>query len=166
MHVLPDNLRDVLKEPVGMLVDEQGLIKVLKDTECFVSVGDTVTFTVLKHGFSPLFCVVDFRTRRGPVSADVIDLIKKYGRKSVVVDNPQGVISDDLWNAIKYAFESKLEGGLRIEVNGEEDLASLVALYFAPLDVTIIYGLPDKGVLVVRSTSEIKDKISNVFKKM
>jgi hypothetical protein len=90
-------------------------------------------------------------------------LIKSFGKKAIVVKNTAGAISDDLWNVIKYAFESLDEGGIRIEVDGEEDLASLAAIYMAPVDVTIIYGLPDKGVLVVKPTKEIKDKVKKIL---
>ncbi len=37
MYVLPDELKDTLKEPIGQLVDEQELLKIIKKREihCF-----------------------------------------------------------------------------------------------------------------------------------
>ena len=52
------------------------------------------------------------------------------------------------------------------QVDGEEDLASLVAIYLAPSDVTVIYGLPDKGVLVVKSDTEYKKMVKKILDKM
>ena len=163
MKVLPENLRDLLKTTIGKVVDEKGLLLVLKDEKYIVSIGDLVTYTLLKNNIEPVFCVVDFKTRRGPCSIEISDLIKSFGKKSVVVKNPAGCISDDLWNVIKFAYENLNVGSLRIEVDGEEDLASIAAIYLAPSVVTIIYGLPDKGVLVVKPTTENKKKAKEVL---
>jgi len=166
MRVLPDSIRDLLKEPIGPVVNEKKLLEILEKRKYVVSVGDQVTYTLLEHGIEPVFCVVDFKTRRGKCSDEIVDMIKSFGKKTVIVDNPQGCISDDLWNVIKYAYENLEPGSLRIEVRGEEDMASLAAIYHAPEDVTIIYGLPDKGVLVVIPTRENKEKVKEVLDMM
>ena len=166
MRVLPENLRDLLREPIGQLVDEKQLLEILKDEKYIVSVGDTVTYTLLKNEIEPVFCIVDYKTRRGTCSPEIIETIKSFGKKSVVVSNPAATITDDLWNVIEYAFDNKEPGSLRIEVEGEEDLASLAAIYIAPSDVTIIYGLPDKGVLVVKANKENKSKVKEILDKM
>ncbi len=166
MRVLPENLRDLLKEPIGQLVNEKQLLEILKDEKYIVSIGDTVTYTILKNDIEPVFCIVDYKTRRGECSPEIIDVIKSFGKKSVVVKNPAATITDDLWNVIKFAFKNKDPGSLRIEVEGEEDLASLAVIYIAPSDVTIIYGLPDKGVLVVKANKENKSKVKEILDKM
>jgi len=166
MRVLPDNLRDLLKEPIGQLVNEKELLELLKDEKHVVSIGDQVTYTLLKHEIEPFFCIVDYKTRRGGCSTDIVDLIKSYGKKSIVVNNPPATISDDLWNVIQIAYENLENDSLRIEVEGEEDLASLAAIYLAPPDVTIIYGLPDKGVLVVKPTDDNKRKVKEILDQM
>ena len=163
MRKLPDSLRDKLKEPIGLLVDEKKLIELVKDEKHVVSIGDMVTFTLLKHGIDPSFCIVDYQIKRNEYSEEMMELIKAWGKKSVVVKNPAGCISDDLWMVIENAYECIDEGSLRIEVIGEEDLASLVAIYMAPRGVTVIYGLPNKGVLVVKSSDEYKKKAKEVL---
>ena len=165
MYVLPDNIRNLLKEPIGKLVDEKQLIHILKDEKKVVSIGDKVTYTLLKHDIKPFFCIVYYHTRRGECSEDIIKLLKSYGKKTIKVKNPAKTITDELWNIIKLAFEDNSQS-LKIEVDGEEDLASLAVIYMAPVDVTIIYGLPDKGVLVVKPTKENKDKVKEVLDKM
>jgi len=51
---------------------------------------------------------------------------------------------------------------IRIEVDGEEDLATLPSIYLSPnRDVTIIYGMPDKGVVIVKTNDENKIKIKH-----
>ena len=166
MHVLPEKLRDLLKTPVGTLVDEKGLIKLLKNDKNIISIGDHVTYTLLKNDIEPSFCVVDFKTRRGKCPKKIVKTLKSFGKKSIVVENPPGTISDDLINTIKLAIENLNIGSLRIEVIGEEDLASLPAIFYAPPDATIIYGLPNKGVLVVKPTREMKQKVEEVLDEM
>ena len=166
MRVLPDNLRDFLKQPVGQLVDEKELLELLQNETYIVSIGDMVTYTLLKNEIEPVFCIVDYKTRRGECSSEMIELIKSFGNKSVIVENPPATISDDLWNVIEMAYENLEIGSLRIEIEGEEDLASLAAIYMAPSDVTIIYGLPDKGVLVIKPTPENKRLVKEILDKM
>jgi len=167
MRVLPDDLRDILKEPMGKLVNEKQLLKLLSDEDYIVSIGDQVTYTLLKNDIEPIFCVVDYKTRRGEFPLEFIHIIKTYGDKVVMVENPQGCITDELWEAIENAFENSNDCvTTRIEVAGEEDLASLVAIFLAPLDVTIIYGLPNKGVLVVKPTSQNKEKVHEILNQM
>jgi len=166
MHVLPDKLRDLLKTPVGRLVDENSLVELLKNEKRIISIGDQVTYTLLKHEIEPSFCVVDFRTRRGECSKEIVEVLKSFGKKAIVVENPAGTLSNDLFNTIKFAVENLDTGSIRIEVVGEEDLASLPAIYYAPPDATIIYGLPNKGVLVVKPTNEMKHKVKEVLDEM
>lgn len=166
MRVLPDKLRDKLKEPIGQLVNEEELLKLLKNEKYVVSVGDQVTYTLLKHGISPVFCVVDFKVKRKEAPSDFNKLVRSFGKKAVKIKNPPGSIVDELWATIETAYQTLEGGSLRIEVVGEEDLASLAAIYLAPPDVTIIYGLPNKGVLVVKSSDENKQKVKEILDEM
>ena len=94
---------------------------------------------------------------------EIIKKIKSFGKITIKVKNPPGLITDELCEAIKIILENLKNGPFRIEVEGEEDLASLIVLFFAPMDVTIIYGLPDKGVLVIKPTKRIKDKVKKIL---
>ncbi|MCX6662335.1 MAG: DUF359 domain-containing protein, partial [Euryarchaeota archaeon] len=80
MYVLPADLKDTLKEYIGQLIDEQGLLKLLKKEKSIVTVGDKVTYTVLKHGFTPLLCIVDFILERKPYPAEMKTLIQGFGQ--------------------------------------------------------------------------------------
>jgi uncharacterized protein (UPF0218 family) len=168
MRLLPDELRDKLKKPIGkFFVDERELLIFLKNEKYIVSVGDQVTYTLLKNNIFPIFCIVDFKIERGNYSPVLKKLIKSFGKKTLTVKNLQGEISDELWSAIKNAYNVLEKGSLRIEVLGEEDMASLAAIFLAPRnDVTIIYGLPDKGVVVVKATDENKLKVKEVLDEM
>ncbi|UCD13516.1 MAG: DUF359 domain-containing protein [Thermoplasmatales archaeon] len=166
MLVLPEDLRKKLKEPLGNLVDEQGLLRLLQNEKKIVTVGDLVTFTLLKNGIEPILCIVDYVLERKECSSGMKDKIQRFGKKHVQVKNPPGTITDELWNAIGYAYKSLKDGPFRIEVDGEEDLAALPAIYLAPRDATIIYGLLNKGVVVVKATEAQKSKVKEILDKM
>ena len=78
MYVLPEDLKDTLKGYIGQLVDEPGLITLLKKEKSVVTIGDKVTYTVLKHGFTPLLCIVDFILERKPYPEEMKTLIQGY----------------------------------------------------------------------------------------
>ena len=166
-YALPNKLRKKLAEPIGFLTDEKNLINILKKEKYIVSVGDQVTFTILNYDINPILCIVDYIIKRNEYNDDMKTLIKSFGRECLIVNNPHSVITNELWSAIKKCYEYDLDDlSFRIEVIGEEDLAALPAIYMAPLDVTIIYGLPDRGVVVVKSSEENKDKVKEILDKM
>jgi uncharacterized protein (UPF0218 family) len=168
LYVLPDVLRELLQQPIGILVrDDQELMSVLKDYRFLVSVGDQVTYTLLKHGRPPLMCIVDFIIKRHEYADEMKELIKDFGKECKRIENPPGCITRDLWDMISDAFRGEYHSlSLRVEVDGEEDLAALPAILMAPEDVTIIYGLPDKGVVLVPSNKENKQKVKEILDKM
>ncbi len=55
---------------------------------------------------------------------------------------------------------------IQIVINGEEDLAALPAIAMAPISSVIIYGLPDKGAVVVRVTEDKKKEIQLLLNRM
>jgi len=164
---LPLALRDALKEPIGLFVDEEGFLSYVHDHPLVVTVGDQVTDTLLFHGLFPCCCIIDYQVKRKRDGLEMKDRLSHFGSKILKVENPAGVITEDLWDMIKLMFESfNTQETVRIEVEGEEDLAALPAILFAPENVTIIYGLPDKGVVLVPSTDENKDKVRDMLERM
>jgi uncharacterized protein (UPF0218 family) len=166
-YILPDFLRSKLKEPLDLLVDEKELLKILKSEKYIVSVGDQVTYTLIKNHIKPLLCIVDFKIKRNNCCNEIKNLIQSFGKKTVIIENPPKCISNDLWNEISNAYKNiEKKDTLRIEIEGEEDLAALPAILLAPRDVTIIYGLPNKGVVVVKANEKNKKKVKEILDKM
>ena len=166
MFVLPDDLRDTLKEPLGMLVDEQKLLELLQDTKLIVSVGDLVTYTLLKNGINPTICIVDYILERKEYSLEMKEKIKEYCGKHTKIKNPPGAITDELWHEIGFCYKNLKKEPFCIEIDGEEDLAALPAIYLAPSDVTVIYGMPNKGVVIVDPTTALKQKVKEILNRM
>jgi uncharacterized protein (UPF0218 family) len=166
MYVLPAELREKLSQPIGHLVDELGLLRLVAHEKYIVSVGDRVTYTLLKHEITPVLCIIDFLLKRKPYPEEMKEVLLHFGRIRLHVKNPVGMITDDLWEAIESVYKRLKNGPYCIEVDGEEDLASLVAIYLAPGGVTVIYGLPNRGVVVVKATRSHKQKVKEVLDKM
>jgi GTP-dependent dephospho-CoA kinase len=146
--------RDTIEKFVGELVSPTKLI----------SVGDVTTFHLLEAGITPDICIVDDRTKRKPVSSDVSARNRDAVYEEVSVDNPAGIITDELIKTLSEAFAS--EKPLRIFVRGEEDLATLPVILMAPLDSVVLYGQPDEGVVFVKVTEEKKGEIRALFEKL
>jgi len=166
-YSLPEFLREKLKEPIGFLVSENELIDYLKQGTIVVSVGDKVTGTLIHHDIPPAICIIDYQSKRKENDDELNKLLRSFGKTVEQVVNPPGLITNELWDCIKRTYNSlQKDSSIRIEVEGEEDLAALPAIIMAPENVTIIYGLPDRGVVVVPSTEEYKQKVKEILAEM
>ena len=86
------------------------------------------------------------------------------GKVTVNVNSEPGTISDELWNAIELAIsESK---NTKIVVKGEEDLATLAVISMVKLGAKVIYGMPDKGMVVVDVNQQEKKRANSFLKRM
>jgi uncharacterized protein (UPF0218 family) len=129
-----------------------------------ISVGDVTTFHLLNINIIPDILIVDDRTKREPASDRVVVGTKHNGFKEVSVDNPAGVITEDLIDAIDVAINSN--ENVRIFVRGEEDLAALPAILMAPEGAAVLYGQPDQGVVLVKITKSKKEEIRGLLSKI
>ena len=165
--VLPDTLRPLFRNIFGVLYTGEGdeaVKKMSMDIESptkLISVGDVTTFYLLESGIIPDVCVVDDRTKREPASNNVVLGTKHTAFTTISVDNPPGVITEDLIDAIDYAIAS--DQHIRLFVRGEEDLAALPAILIAPIGSVVLYGQPDEGVVLVKITESKKDEIRSLL---
>ena len=166
---LPRELRPLMKKPFGKLYVGNGsdtiekFVGELASSTKLISVGDVTTFHLLEAGISPDICIVDNRTKRKPVARHVLNRNMDNVYEEVSVQNPAGIITDELIKALSEAFIS--EKPIRIFVKGEEDLATLPAILLAPLGAVVLYGQPDEGVVFVKVTEEKKREIRTLFEK-
>jgi uncharacterized protein (UPF0218 family) len=143
---LPEDLREELGRPIGKLVPARSLRKHLEDSPRTITVGDVVTITLLQMKLEPDVAVFDYKTQRAE-DYKAKERIAKMNGRLVKVENPPAKITRALWKAVKDAVNAK--GKIKIEVNGEEDLAALVAIATGPEGAHVIYGLPKRGLMVV-----------------
>ena len=54
----------------------------------------------------------------------------------------------------------------KIEVVGEEDLAVIPVIHFAPVGGIVIYGMPNKGVVMINVSEKDKEEVKKIIKEM
>lgn len=162
MYRLPGYLRNELRKPLGKILDEEEMLGKIKNKKV-TSVGDVVTLTMYEKGIIPDLGIVDFKSMR-KMSDNLKEKISAMKAEIIKVDNPPGTITDELWNAIKEAYSR--DEKIRIEVNGEEDLAALACIFLAPENSVVVYGLPGKGIVTVNVNEGKKQLVGKVLGKM
>ena len=159
-----------MKKPLGKLYVGNGsdtiekFVGELASSTKLISVGDVTTFHLLEAGIFPDICIVDNRTKREPVARYVSARNMDNVYEEVSVENPAGIITDELIKTLCEAFTS--EKPIRIFVKGEEELATLPVILLAPLGAVVLYGQPDEGVVFVKVTEEKKREIRALFEKL
>ena len=135
------------------------------NVEYIITVGDICTIKINEQVRMPDLSIIDFKTKRDcPLSAEQMSIMDQIGEKIVNVNNNAGTISDELWNAIKVAISDNVK--TRIVVEGEEDLATLAAISLADLGAKVIYGMPDKGMVVVDVNQRSKKRANSFLERM
>lgn len=158
---LPKEARYRLKHPLGKLFESTyEAVDYLKtvDLEWLVTVGDVVTAKILEVGLKPDIAIVDLKVMRSPADEDLRKIIENYSVRSVKVHNPASHITTELVNAIRTAAPP-----LKIFVDGEEDLATLPAVLFAPNESVVLYGQPKKGLVLIKVSRKKKDKFKKIL---
>jgi len=156
MYVLREEQREELRKPLGKVVKE---LKKEEIEGMIVTVGDAVTLWFKKHGIQPKISIIDHKIERKNHAEDMGE-----AEKIIKVKNPAGKITRQLWDAIKNAYKS--DEKIRIEGDGEEDLAALPAILMAPAGANVIYGLPSHGMVVVKVGEKEKEVVREFLEKM
>ena len=169
MFKLTDHLRMVLKDPLGNLVaNEERTRSNLNDlvTSPLVLVGDVTASIMTNMGYDASIILVDNHTKRGK---EIPPLTVKPSR-TVNIKNPAGMIGEELFQAMEEAARSleteDLDGPILIEVDGEEDLSTLIAIKMMPDGSTVVYGQPEEGLVVVKVESSIKERVEDMLREM
>lgn len=169
MFKLTDHLRMVLKDPLGDLVaNEERTRSNLNDlvTSPLVLVGDVTASIMTSMGYDASIILVDNHTKRGK---EIPPLTVKPSR-TVNIKNPAGLIGEELFQAMEEAVRSieteDLDGPILMEVDGEEDLSTLIAIKLLPDGSTVVYGQPEEGLVVVKVESSIKERVEDMLREM
>jgi len=166
-YVVTPELLLKFKDPFGMLVQGSFLETMTKlenivDKEnppMIISVGDTVSRNLHKYKIAPQLSITDNQSMRRRLQPEI------FPKKRIVrVKNPQGMITQEAINEIEKAFQSKEQ--VQIVVDGEEDLLTLIVVLNAPLNSLVIYGQPNKGIVVVKVTPQKKADAEKLWDKV
>ena len=137
----------------------------LKKANFIATIGDICTLKIFEEIREPNLCIVDMKTKRNiELKPEQKTIMEKIGTKEVEVVNEAGMISNELWNSIKVAIEDNTN--TKIIVKGEEDLAALPVISMAKMGAKVIYGMPDKGMVVVDVNQQEKKRANSFLKQM
>lgn len=165
--LLTPKLRGELKEPLGELVrgkipEPYLKIRNMLDGSFLITVGDVVTENVSRLGVQPNVAIYDHKTKRKEYNPEV-----DSSAVILTVKNPPGAVTKALLNAVRKGVEIALRGmRVHIKVNGEEDLAAIPAVLYAPLGSIVLYGQPDEGVVLIKVTPECKRRCGRILSRM
>jgi uncharacterized protein (UPF0218 family) len=125
--------------------------KYLSDDSYIITVGDRTTEKMIDFDLIPSLQIIDGLEKR--IKRDILKLGSAFELK---IDNPAAEITLQSIEIIKKAFT--MNSPIRLTVNGEEDLLVLPVCIHAPENSVILYGQPNKGLVLVQITTEIRNK--------
>ena len=161
---LPDSIRDQFKNPLGILIPEpqatkETIQKHLDSNSFVITVGDRTTQKMIEFDLIPSLMIVDGQEKRSKRQAPQFD-----SATQITVDNPAAEITLQSIDVIKKALT--MNPPVRILVNGEEDLLVLPVCIHAPENSVIMYGQPNEGLVVVKISTEIRNKAQRLVELM
>ena len=160
-RVIPEERLGMFKEPLGKPIKESDL-KHIDAQNILITVGDVVSLTLRRHGMTPDLSVYDGRTERRTMT-EFAELVKNEDGDEIVVENPAGMITCGMFDAVRNALTRK---AVRIRVEGEEDLAVIPCILTFPENTNIIYGWPGEGMMLITTDGIIREKAEMLWKMM
>ena len=137
----------------------------LLNSKSVATIGDICTVKLIQDEIIPNLMIVDYKTKRNvKLTQKQMSVIESVKCKSVEVDNESGTISQQLYFEIKKAIKSEIT--TKIIVNGEEDLATLPVIKHSKIGAKVIYGMPDKGMVVVDVNQQAKERANKLLERM
>jgi hypothetical protein len=159
---LPDDLRDAFKTPLGAVYTDPERLLAAAGAP-IVTVGDVVTYHLREAGRVPDVALVDGRTERQAVREEIASaLAAADGRRETVANEP-ATLSRGLLTTLRDALATVTDTDpgtdgdgepVTIEVDGEEDLATLPAILATPRGGSVVYGQPGEGMVLVAVTDD------------
>jgi hypothetical protein len=161
---LPNSLREQMKIPLGILLpesqaDKSNIQKYLLENSYIITVGDRTTEKMIDFDLIPSLQIIDGQEKR-----EKREPPKLEHATELTVDNPAAEITPESISMIKKAFT--LKSPVRLFVNGEEDLLVLPVCIHAPENAVVLYGQPNQGLVIVRITPEIRNKVQGLLNLM
>jgi uncharacterized protein (UPF0218 family) len=164
MRSLPESLRLELRRPFGKVMNNEELIAALKGRkDLLITVGDECSYFLINNRIMPDIVIYDLRIKRKNVIGNIRDVLGMFDDGEIIVHNEAGVIMDELIESVKSVLE---RGRGKILVKGEEDLAALVVMMYAPDGSLIVYGQPDEGAVLVIENEEVRNRAVRSFESM
>ncbi len=155
---LPEELRPIAayRFPSACLVPNESYIP---DHIELMSVGDTLTRTLLARDIYPRLAIVDCREKRVTTACPE----PPSGYKVLRTWNPPATITSEAISVLSEAL--RVEKAF-IVVDGEEDLLVLPLVLLAPIDSIVAYGQPGQGIVLVHVNRRTKQVAYSLLEDM
>jgi uncharacterized protein (UPF0218 family) len=173
-YLLPAGLRHELAAAFGPVVQSGELVAAMEGADVVVAVGDVVSLTLKTLGVTPRLFVCDYQTQRGLPGGQATPAAAKqaahektlyeielgsWGDLAFRVRNPAASITREAWDAVRLGLQHD-DGPVRVVVEGEEDLLGIPCFLEAPVGSVVLYGMPNRGVVVVRVDAAFKARVA------
>lgn len=151
--------RDKLREPRGDVLPEEELIEELekRNYSKIIAVGDRVSHDIVNSGLEADIYVTDGKTEQEKFGKE-FDIAAE---RTFEAENPAGKITEEAWKALRKG--SALKCKTHVDIKGEEDLMGLPAVLFSPEDAVVVYGLWDRGAVLMESSTENKEFVRDIL---
>jgi uncharacterized protein (UPF0218 family) len=156
-----------LKAPFGVLIRGSftETMSILEDRvkrekpPKIITVGDVVSRNLHEHNIIPQLAVIDNICMRKKVDPRVFP-----DKKLIHVKNPKGTITEEAIIAVQDALKNNKQ--TQILVEGEEDMLTLIAVAFAPVNSFVVYGQPKEGIVLIKVTPMKKTEANQILEAM
>ena len=139
--------------------------KFLYDSDYIVTVGDICTIKIIEEIRIPDLMIIDYKTKRNiALTRGQKKIIENVNCKTIKIINKPGTISKELFEIISMSISSNKT--TKIIVEGEEDLATLPVIKHCKNGAKVIYGMPDKGMVVVDVNQQTKERANKLLERM
>ena len=150
-----------MKIPLGILIPENHtnkdeIQKHLSGNSYIITVGDRTTEKMIDFDLTPSLQIIDGQEKR-----EKREPPKLKNATELSVKNPAAEITSESISLIKKAFT--MQSPVRIFVDGEEDLLVLPVCIHAPENAIVMYGQPHEGLVLVKVTPEIRNKVQTLL---
>lgn len=161
---ISEEQKEDLRDPFGKLLSEKKEIKEKIDYEIenqgkIISIGDFSSKFLEDLEIFPDFTIIDGKIERKRINPEIVERLgndKKFKAK-----NPAGCITREAWKEVKIGV--LCSDRAKLIIDGEEDLLALPAIYFSPLNSLVIYGLRNRGSVIVKVDKRRKKAVEKIL---
>lgn len=170
-YTVPEEMRESLTKPFGKLVKNiSDIDKFIDERNMLFAIGDIIVINLFRQNLIADISIVDHKTRRVPVADNEKELLKKISGKQNVLntENNPGNIERRAVGVIRKALEEYFSTKQKqtIVIDGEEDLLVLPIVALAPLESVVLYGQPDKGIVMIKVSEKKKKEVKYLLNRM
>lgn len=167
-YYLSSELRRELKTPLGKLYENSAvtlsLLEPFFSSAITICVGDRTVDRVNEIGLRPSLEIIDLREQRRKRNAPH----SEPNQVVLLARNEPGTITSDALHALDECLgklASRIETRIRLIVDGEEDLLVLPVVAFFPSGSLILYGQPNRGLVIVENNIS-RENATRILAKM